>query len=101
MKQCFIKEKIGLSISYELYDEVEKSFIMSCALSLSKTGNVYFLNLKDSHLYRIEDLAAPFRKKLHIGIMKSERSNGPQYELYDSNENKKCKIRYSLLIISL
>jgi hypothetical protein len=85
MTHTIIYKKIGLCISYEMYDETSNQFIMSRVSCPQLTPIILFLKLQNCHLRNFEDICCNLHVKYFIARMIPDWMTGYIYTLSGFN----------------
>jgi hypothetical protein len=94
MVHCIVYKKIGLSVSYEVYDETTNEFLMSCVACPQMSPMILFTKLQDCHLRGFEDICCNLNLKYFLGRMIPDWMTGYVYSLTGFNGEPLCEIRY-------
>lgn len=94
MRLCVVYRKVGLCISYELYDEASEEFLMSCVSCPQISPMMLFLAIKDCHLRRFEDICCNLKIQYFIAKMVSDWMTGTHFKLTSFDEKLIAQIRY-------
>lgn len=93
MAHCIMLKKIGLSISYELYDEATNKFLMACVSCPIMSPLLLFVTLQDCHKKRFEDLCCNLHVKYFIAKMIPDWKTSMRFEVFGFEGAMICEIR--------
>lgn len=98
MTHCIVYKKVGLCISFEVYEESTNEFLMACVACPKMSPMIIFLRLQNCHLRSFEDICCNLNMKYFLGRMMPDWMTGYIYTLTGFNGEMLCEIRYFIII---
>lgn len=97
MQHFIVEEKLGQSMCFELFNEIDHTFVLSCAMDkYMQKGVLVFSTLKDCHLRSFSDILSIVDNKHpdFVARMIRDGISGLKFSLFDRCDLIVCDIRY-------
>ena len=94
MRHCTVVEKVGQCICFEVFDDLDNSFLLACAMEKNTHGQFIFTTFRDCHLRGFADIA--FLMDNHsdlVARMSRDWLSGLTFVLNSKTDEKICEIK--------